>query len=355
MEAPRCRFKADAAASRQATKRQPGEVPSEAPTAKVPRACDLTVETGPKPQQKPKRLPTSAPVNVCMYKVTDDAGDVWDRYPAAPLWQVQVEHAAQRAVTFQMRDAFNDFLASAHAADSTVPPTLQDLENVAGVRLVVADRTDPEGAGFVQWRPAFYVAGDLRNFLLLLDDWFKYKENLLSRDQPFEVHLHPHISVGVANILEDLEYEHYTLNEPARVLPLGIFEAQPVVGKRIVSLNIQIDTPIQISVVITGNTWSFRSRLDAFGVNGGYIGDDVSRKYFRVLRNVDVSDDAQATRILSLIGEGVFKNLALRVNVDAKPKPDTHVEAFLTKLSECPSLHFTTVPEGASQPVSGCS
>ena len=97
------------------------------------------------------------------------------------------------------------------------------------------------------------------------------------------------------------------------------------------------------------------ARLDAFGVHGGYTGDDVSRKYFRVLRDVDVSDDAQATRILSLIGEGVFKNLALRVNVDAKPKPDTHVEAFLTKLSECPSLHFTTVPEGASQPVSGCS
>ena len=42
----------------------------------------------------------------------------------------------------------------------------------AGIRLVIGDQKDPEGVGFVQWRSVFYVAGDLINFLLLLDGFF---------------------------------------------------------------------------------------------------------------------------------------------------------------------------------------
>ena len=40
-----------------------------------------------------------------------------------------------------------------------MPCTGQDLGRQLGCRLVVADRTDPEGVGYVQWRTAWYVAG----------------------------------------------------------------------------------------------------------------------------------------------------------------------------------------------------
>ena len=43
-----------------------------------------------------------------------------------------------------------------------MPGSVQELERQVGVRLVVADRTDPEEVGFVQWRTAFYVAGRTR-------------------------------------------------------------------------------------------------------------------------------------------------------------------------------------------------
>ena len=45
---------------------------------KVPRASEVTIIETPKPQQA-RRLPASAPVTVCMYKYTDDAGDVSQR------------------------------------------------------------------------------------------------------------------------------------------------------------------------------------------------------------------------------------------------------------------------------------
>ena len=216
-----------------------------------------------------------------------------------------------------------------------------------GVRLVVADRADPEDVGFVQWRVAFYVAGDLNNFLLLLDEFFVFKAKAIAREQPFQVHIYPHSGVEVT-VADDFAYDHVELMEQTPTPPLKIFEAQPCVGKRIVVLNIQIEDENSISVVITGNTWAFRSRLDTFGVSGGYqSGTDESerRTYFRVMRSLDVSDDAQQDRVKQLVGEAVFKNLAVRVKLDKKPEADTPVDAFISELKKIPCLHFAALPE----------
>ena len=43
----------------------------------------------------------------------------------------------------------------------------------------------------------------MTNFLLLLDDWFNYTEKAMAREQPFEVELHPHISVEIAPVWDD--------------------------------------------------------------------------------------------------------------------------------------------------------
>ena len=60
---------------------------------------------------------------------------------------MQIDHQAQRSITFQIRDAFNDFLRTLHDVDKDMPATIQDLERQLGCRLVVADRTDPEEVG----------------------------------------------------------------------------------------------------------------------------------------------------------------------------------------------------------------
>ena len=55
-----------------------------------------------------------------------------------------IDHQAQRALTFQIRDAMNDFLRQLHDVDTAMPGTVQELEKQLGVRIVVADRSDPE-------------------------------------------------------------------------------------------------------------------------------------------------------------------------------------------------------------------
>ena len=144
---------------------------------------------------------------------------------------------------------------------------------------------DPEDIGFIPWRTTFYIAGDVNNVLLLLDGFFVWKEKSIAQSQPFQVEIHPYLDCGVAGeVWDDLDYkvghvisvflshersgvlshEHtpsvidmytqtsvahqrsleqsdlislysspqeYSYNEPAKDLPLKIFESPPPYGK----------------------------------------------------------------------------------------------------------------------------
>jgi hypothetical protein len=321
--------------------------------AKLPRATDILLSEIPRPAgQTSRRPPASAQVNMCIYRYTDKASDLWDLFQSkddVPLFQVQLAHEAQRSITFQMRDSFNDFLAGARDGDSTMPANVQQLEAAAGVKLVVADRNDPECVGFQQWRVAFYCT-DVSNFLRLLDGWFLHKEKQIAKEQPFQVVLHAHTGIDLSGIRDDLSYEHYVINEPAVRLPLHIFEAQPVVGKKITVLNLQLKGDNEFDLVITGHTWPFRARMDAFGIAGGYTEEEGSetRRYYRVWKQIAVASDG-AKRFMDML-DTVFKNMALRVTLDAAPVPNTQVAAFVDKLRELPSLFFVSLPEAPAPP-----
>ena len=122
--------------------------------AKVPKADEMTLlEQSPKPASTMQRLPAHAPVVVCLYKVTDEAGDLWNAYEGkegVQLWQVQVSHDARPCITFGIVQSFNDFLYQAHTSNEAVPTTLADLQG-AGMKLVLTDKTDPDDVGFVPW------------------------------------------------------------------------------------------------------------------------------------------------------------------------------------------------------------
>ncbi len=67
------------------------------------------IEDGPKPaMQTTRKLAANAPVNLVIYKITDVAGDVWERYKGTqePLWQIQLSQDSARPITYQMRDRF---------------------------------------------------------------------------------------------------------------------------------------------------------------------------------------------------------------------------------------------------------
>eukprot|EP00973_Karenia_brevis_P009570 1292581-Karenia_brevis.AAC.1 len=277
--------------------------------ASVPKASDLTlVEQVPRETALVKRLPAWAPVVVCIYKVTDEASDVCKEFEdtkGVQLWQVQVQHEARPSVTFGIVQSFNEFLCQANIGEDFVPMTLQDLQRKAGIKLVITDHTDPDSVGFVPWRIAFYVGGtpeadSLNNFLYLLDDFFIFKEKAMERDRPFEVYVYPQTGIDIGR--KKLQYDHYTFNDATDILPLGIFEAQPVEGKRIVQLHLQPEDENHLSILVLGQHWNYRGRLDLHGVPGTYFGDEQNRKYVRVLKSINVADKLQQQRVFDMIG-----------------------------------------------------
>ena len=317
--------------------------PAIVPKTSVPKAAQLTIEANAPRPHRTTRMPGSAPVIMTIYKVTDKASEVWNMLEGADaaIFQVQIKHEARPSVAFDIVGSFNDFLKSAHADNEEIPPSLTELTRDGGIKLILTNTEDPDNVGcFVQWRVAFYVAGadgSLKNFMLLIDDFFKFKEQQMAREHPFEVHVYPHIGITLSE--DDLEYEHYKFNEPAKSLPLKIFEAHPCAGKRIITLHIEVQSDNIISLLFAGNTWQYRVSLEDRGVLGAYFGDKDEKKYFRVLKDVDASDETQKQRVVGMFSD-VFHNMAMRVFVEKDPETQSHASAIIDELRELSCLRF---------------
>ena len=143
------KFSLSKASGAKETKRPAEAAASGASPFKIPKVSEITIE-GVKPSATPRRRPQIAPVVVCIYKYTEDAGDCWETFKGdgIPLWQIQIDHNAQRSITFRLRESFEDYLRSANATDTSLPTFVADLEKVAGIRLVIGNQKDPEDVGF---------------------------------------------------------------------------------------------------------------------------------------------------------------------------------------------------------------
>ena len=273
----------------------------------------------------------------------DNAGDLWALYKDSPtrLWQIQVEHDARPSISVNIVNQFNEFLKENAKSSPGLPDSVQKLQAEAGIRLVLANTEDPDGIGsFIQFRVAFYVAGELDsfiNFFMLLDGYLNFKNKQFARATPFECHIRPYTDVDLNGLAGQMTYNPLEVHEPADNLPLKVFQAQPVVGKRVLSFYFEPDDETSISLVITGNTWNYRDDLERHGIAGARASED-GGAYYRFLRHVDVSDSAGQQQILSLCD--IFKKQAIRCVVDPKPDEGTAVAELLEDLRKLSCLHF---------------
>ena len=198
---------------------------------------------------------------------------------------------------------FNEFLEEAGRGSDDFPKSLDKL-SAAGIRLVQADSNDPDGVacmprrhggpvypailpcgggragrvcfgvGFVQWRVAWYVAGEdgdcVLNFLALWDDFMVSKSKAMAKD--VECHFYPHKGFDCLeqSKVDDMNYEHYTLHDPAEEseLPLKWNEAAPCIGKRVLTYHLTAENETQLKFIWSGNTWAFRDAMDEYGIKG---------------------------------------------------------------------------------------
>ena len=168
---------------------------------------------------------------------------------------------------------FNEFLEEAGRGAEDFPKSLDKL-SATGIRLVQANSNDPHSVGFVQWRVAWYVAGEdgecVLNFLALWDDFMVFTSKAMAKR--IECHFRPHKGFDCLeqSKLDDMNYEHYTLHDPTEEseLPLKWNEAAPCIGKRVLTCHLTAENDTELKLIWSGNTWAFRNAMDEYGIKG---------------------------------------------------------------------------------------
>ena len=104
-----------------------------------------------------------------------------------------------------------------------------------------------------------------------------------------------------------MDYKEYSYNEPAKSSPLKVFEAPPPYGKRIVTLQIELEGTDKASLVFSGRLYEYRDRFIAKEIGGGFPSDGGEKgKYCRVMKSIDVSDEAEVEKVGELMISGAM-------------------------------------------------
>ena len=70
-----------------------------------------------------------------------------------------------------------------------------------------------------------------------------------------------------------------------------------------------------------------------------------------MLQSIDTTNEEQRKRVVDMLGDAVFKNLAMRVTIDKTPDEGSDTAGFIEELKELSNLHFkatTPTPPAAS-------
>ena len=187
--------------------------------------------------------------------------------------------------------------------------------------------------------------GCVKNFFFLFDEWIAWKSKQMAKE--IEVHIHQRqgeAEIDNAFAEDELSYENYTCNEPTETdkpVPLLWKECQPCIGKRVVTLHLQIESPTSLSALWSGNTWQFRQRLDEAGVKGAYVeseGEQGKRAYFRIMKNLDASEGLEKSHNVL---KDVFRNMAMKALIEGELEEDTDCAEFISALKKgATNLHF---------------
>jgi len=282
------------------------------------------------------RFENSPPVVVTIYKVTDQAGDVVSLGCANDaLYQMQLVHTSERSVVAGIACVFDEFLRDLRAKNRFMPGNVVDLHR-DGIKLVVTPSVDPNCTGYTPFRVAFYIVGSeasLNTCLHIVLEFVAYKARKLFH-KPYDIRVYSHIGINVT--IPD--NTHVICYAPALILPVGIFEARPVVDMRIITMTVCPKSYDTLALVLSGSTWGYRDGLDAIGAGSVWLHDGHKRSHCRILE-VNLQNGG-SERVWNMLGDCVFKGLAMRVRVEADLVAGTKVYWFVLKLKSRPQLHF---------------
>ena len=265
-----------------------GTKASSNPPVKRGRLSEMVVPVAPKVSDKAAKRPNNAPIELCVYKYSSEAGDVLSDFPAGvPLWAVVIRHDAYPSVDSDILGALVSFLQDGHQADNAMPTTLAELRlnekvvvtitNTTARNMAANQEANPQGQPWVNYRCVFYIAGNevrLHEFLALLHDYFVHRATHRRQGDrtpwpPLDqilVDIRPHTDVVIPSVAADYHRIAATLHDPTAPLPCSIFSVAPPVGNLRLEVEIDVISNNEVAVGFDGRTWFYRERLNMAGL-----------------------------------------------------------------------------------------
>ena len=150
---------------------------------------------------------------------------------------------------------------------------------------------------------------------------------------------YPYLGVDISSTWDSFKYQEYLMYGPAKKLPLSVFGAQPVQGKRIMNVTLEQHSESEISFVFHGCTWGFREAFDVAGLTAAKYEDNGATKYAHVLAKVNVLEEGDIAKV-DIVFQDVLKCLVCRM-LDSNTLKGEKIKDFVERLSDKhEQLHF---------------
>ena len=274
-----------------------------------------------------------APIVVTICKWANRAAEV---FPAAssqdvPVWQLQIVHDSRPSVTFGFLVALRGYLPEVKLE------SMDELEQRRYFRIVIAggQNQDQDGVGVKPWRVAIYAAsstpvGALEFLAGFVQHVAKKPEFAVCGPLVLNVAAQSAIHLGGV-VPEPWQMASDTLS------PVHAFDALPRRGRRHLLLTVEKEENSGCySLMLSGNTYQYRTLFDQASVPGGYVGDEgMDRDYVRVLRHLLDDEDVRA-RIRDMLDAEVLHGHAVFL-LDATEIPD---DEFVSWVRTLPSVYY---------------
>ncbi len=325
-------------------KKRPSTASSKSPKAS-PSARLRVSQLSPKaaPRHATSTLPPTADIEVSILPYAASAQDVASSLPTEPLWQVQVQHTAKPSVLSKLLNSFTAFLTHLRGTNDEVPETIQELKTENGIIITLSGLDDPLEVGWIQWRVAFYVVGDisaLKEAVMMLLAFFDHRrQHADDASAPFPAKLHIQLrctdAIKAGLPLDAAATPHeLVINTPPC---FGAFEAAPPFGKTVLILQAEFEHAT-IAGIFRGNTYPYRAAFEAASIYGTKL--ESSGEYVRVLQPVNVEEERGRVWVLNDLLHNILRASAVQVRIVQPPPQDSPAADLVSLLREQPQVQI---------------
>jgi len=252
---------------------------------------------------------------------------------------------------FQFKKGIMGYGGQAGSEDCSIPPDWEAFEEQFQAEFVyVTKRTcDWDSIGLQVFRCGIYLGGNVKDFVMFLDDYFKFRLSFecagletLPALPELEIYVSPGVELEIDQVTDEMHCPFSVVH--AQHSDMSVFHLPPpaIFPNRVVILSIEMVTTDEIHMVFSGNTKPFQADFVAkqIKLTSHLKEGEQYAEHYRVVKNFSIADSAEAGTYVKKIHEECLWKSPLVVRFLPSQIAHTLVTEMLKPLKEEANVHF---------------